>query len=282
MTDFKYATSFRQAKHFHRGRRRKIRIIVLHSAETPEKDQTAEGVQGYFLHPGAPASAHMTYDANSCAQSVLLGDTAFGAGSANADGIHIEHAGRAAQTAAQWADEYSTAMLKRSAVGTADLLTRFNLDHKFLGAKQLKNPSMTGITTHAEVSKAWPSNGHNDPGPHFPLRQYMAWVGDALAGRLTMRVANGRLVLGDQTPQPTSPTTPVGWERVLRLAKPPMTGDDVRAVQRAIRIAETGTYDRATATTVASWQHTVMNTPLGDPNSGLVGLFTARKMGIAK
>ena len=71
------------------------------------------------------------------------------------------------------------------------------------------------------------------------------------------------------------------WARVLRFEDPPMTGPDVIAVQRAIRLPETGIFDRLTMLAVSSWQETVMGMSPADPLSGIVGQFTAKRMGIS-
>lgn len=71
------------------------------------------------------------------------------------------------------------------------------------------------------------------------------------------------------------------WARVLRLTDPLMTGPDVVAMQRAIHVPDTGVFDRATMLAVAAWQDVVMSVPVTDPLSGIVGQFTAKRMGIS-
>lgn len=157
---------------------RKVDLIVIHTMESPEKPDTAEAVAAWFAGSTAPqASPHYCIDADSIVQCVRLDDVAWCAPGANSNGIHLEHAGRAAQTLADWSDPYSTAMLQLSAELTADLCKRFSIPATFLDAAALQRGER-GITTHAEVSKAFPKNssGHWDPGPNFPMLKYIAQV----------------------------------------------------------------------------------------------------------
>lgn len=167
---------FVKARHFHSGRQGQQPIwVVLHTAETNELPNSAEGVANYFATTDRKASAHLTADSNSVVRSVKDTDTAFGAKGANNLGLHMEHAGRAKQTAAEWADAYSTAMLGQSAKAVALWCREFNIPVRFVDRKLLL-AHQPGITTHDEVSKAFPGTGHWDPGPAFPMTDYLALV----------------------------------------------------------------------------------------------------------
>lgn len=165
---------FLQARHYYQGRQGAQPIwIVLHSAESLERHDTAENIARYFSTTSTKASAHLSSDDNSTVRSVRDHDTAFGAKHANNLGLHIEHAGEARQTAMEWLDTFSTTMLThQSAPAVARWCREYNIppryiDHKLLLAHQ------PGITTHAQVSRAFPSSGHWDPGPHFPIGYYI-------------------------------------------------------------------------------------------------------------
>lgn len=160
---------------------RRIDWIVLHDMEAPEKGGTAESCAAYFASGsgGRKASAHYCVDDNSVVQSVRDHDVAYGAAGANAHGLHIEHAGYADQGRDGWADAYSTAMLRdQSAVLVADLCAIYGIPARFVDGEGLKRGER-GITTHAECSRAFKPGGHTDPGPDFPLGQYLAWVATA-------------------------------------------------------------------------------------------------------
>jgi hypothetical protein len=183
---------FVQAKHFTElSPGRHIQLIVIHSMEAPEKGSTAEAVAQYFADGagGRPASAHYCIDNNSIVQCVQTRDIAFAAPNANRNGIHLEHAGYARQTKAQWLDEFSLAMLKNSAWLCGRVLTpKYRIPVQFLNARDLKrarvDTDIKGFTTHAEVTKAFNSGGHTDPGKGFPVREYLTMVMQAVAGSL--------------------------------------------------------------------------------------------------
>lgn len=158
---------------------RPIQLIVLHSMEAPEKGETAESVADYFARgcpdekgKKRPASAHYCVDSNSIIQCVQCKDVAYGAPNSNRNGIHIEMAGYARQTEAQWLDEYGKLMLANVAALCAEILMpKFSIPLTFRWAAQLKALKTTpsrGFTTHAEVSKAFSPGGHTDPGANFP------------------------------------------------------------------------------------------------------------------
>lgn len=159
-----------------RSQPRQISWIVLHSMESQEKPDTAENVALWFAGDTAPqASAHFNVDANSIVQCVAEQDIAWHAPGANANGIGIEHAGRAAQTREQWLDNYSLPMLDLSARLVADLCRRYNVPAIFQPWPALQKGAR-GITTHREVSLAFKRSTHTDPGPGFPMDFYLGRV----------------------------------------------------------------------------------------------------------
>jgi hypothetical protein len=92
----------------------------------------------------------------------------------------VELAGRASQTANDWNDGYSTALLLR-AIELVELLCRrwsipgelVKPDGLILGHR--------GIMTHAFVSRAFHRSTHYDPGPDFPLDWFVGRVHARLA-----------------------------------------------------------------------------------------------------
>lgn len=166
---------FVQARHYTPGRIKSVQLIVIHSAETPETANTAENVARYFATTDTKASAHFTVDQNSVVQSVRVEDTAWHCKNANANGIGVEHAGRAQQTAEQWLDDYGRAMLELSAELAAGLCKRFGIEP--VRAEFLSGTSPTvvkpGFTGHVDV----PGSGtHWDPGPGFPWEYFIGRV----------------------------------------------------------------------------------------------------------
>ncbi len=174
--------AFVQARNFTPGRRACIGLVVLHSAEAIERNDTAERLAAWAAGPQAARSSwHYAVDADSVVQSVREADTAWHAPGANHNGIGIEHAGYAKQTSDDWSDPYSSAMLERSAVLVSGICARHAIPLAFVDASGLVRGER-GITTHAEVSKAFKKSTHTDPGKGFPLDAFLDMVRAVPAG----------------------------------------------------------------------------------------------------
>lgn len=163
-------------------------LIVIHSMEYPETSVGSEWCGAFFagrcrdgkgnLIPAPEASANYAVDDDTVVCMVPPERIAWHAPGANQRGIGIEHSGYARQTRAQWLDDYSLRMLMLSAELTAHLCARFKIPVQFVMAEHLTRGGK-GITTHAEVSKAYRKSTHWDPGPHFPISEYLRFVVDA-------------------------------------------------------------------------------------------------------
>lgn len=166
------------------GAYRKMRLVVIHDMEYPEKLTAAEDVARYFQDPrndkGEPvkASAHICVDADSIVQCVKDRNVAYAAPGANSDGIQIELAGYGRQTRAEWLDVYSTQLLMRASEATALYLRKFSLPAELLTASQVR-AGKPGITGHVMVSQAYGESDHTDPGPNFPWDVFMSLVDTA-------------------------------------------------------------------------------------------------------
>lgn len=170
----------------------KPRMIVAHTAETPETAGAAEGVAGYFKNPqrkdaagklvAVIASAGYVVDSDSVVVCVADDAVAWhtegklGGEYVNDFAIGVEHAGTAAQTAAQWTDPYSTAMLERSAQLLAWLCTTYDIEPVYLTVEDLKAGKTNGITGHVDCNKASGKGTHWDPGPNWPWTWLIARV----------------------------------------------------------------------------------------------------------
>lgn len=150
--------------------------LVIHAMESPEHGETAERVARWFARPSTGASAHFCIDSDSIVQCVPAELVAWHAPGANTLGIGLEFAGYARQTRAQWLDSYGSSMLDMGARLAAELVHHFAIPVESIGAAELVRGE-PGITTHAQVTKAWPNKGtHTDPGPHFPMREFLSLV----------------------------------------------------------------------------------------------------------
>jgi hypothetical protein len=164
------------AKYFRKCSARVIDWIVIHTIESPEMPTGAENCARYFTTIDRPASAHYCIDNDSIVRCVPDMDIAYGAPNANNNGLHFEHAGRAAQSAEEWRDAFSQAMLRLSARLAAHKAREFQIPLVWLLPADLL-AKRRGITTHASITISFKRRGgHTDPGEHFPAEQYLDMV----------------------------------------------------------------------------------------------------------
>jgi len=170
---------------------RKVRVIVVHDMEFPERLTAAEDVAHYFAtlnekdahgHP-IQKSAHVCVDTNSVVQCVHDRDVAYAAPGCNGDGIQIELAGYIRQTRDQWLDEYGQGLFNVAANVIAQYLVKFDLLPVHLTDEQLANGDR-GIVGHDQVSRVYKRSTHTDPGPNFPWDILIEKVGPLYAKRL--------------------------------------------------------------------------------------------------
>lgn len=172
---------FVQSKNYSKGRRGKtVRLIVIHTMETPETKGRAKQVASWFAGKTAPdASAHYCIDDINVIITVDEKDTAWATGvsEVNQVSISLELAGQARQTNAQWQDKYSQGVLKNAAVLTATLCKKYNIPIKHLIGSSVKTGK--GICGHADITKGYDvAGGHSDPGRNFPWSDFMELVQD--------------------------------------------------------------------------------------------------------
>lgn len=149
-----------------------IHLIVMHSTEG---GGSAKDIAQYFQSPQSGGSAHLVVDDNACYRCLDNDQVPWGAPGANTDGFHIEQVGFAAWTTQQW--EQHTNMLHRGAYKAAIHCKAFKIPAVFVDAAGLK-AGKKGITTHAEVSKAFPNSegNHHDPGTGWPRALFITLV----------------------------------------------------------------------------------------------------------
>src|SRR5262249_47184903 len=141
------AYPFVQARNYTKANRTAVDVIVIHTMESPEKPDTAENVANWFAGATAPqASAHYCIDANSIVQCVRDQDIAWHAPGANSNGLGFEHAGKAAQTRGDWADDYSTKELALSAKLASEKCKQYGIPVVWLSIGDLVS-GKRGITS---------------------------------------------------------------------------------------------------------------------------------------
>lgn len=168
---------FRQAHWYYTGRTKKVRVVVMHATQSPERTGAARAIASYFatnLDPARKGSAHITVDNTETIGSVRHQDTAFGAGGANSDGYHIEQVGYSEQDESEWADDYSKGVVVRAADAARAACEFFDLPKVWLSADDLL-AGAAGITDHNTCSAAF-GGTHWDPGPNWPRAEFMALV----------------------------------------------------------------------------------------------------------
>ena len=154
---------------------RAITLVVIHTMEIAERAGAAQACATWFASPVSEVSAHYCVDAETTIQCVREEDIAWHARGGNTGSIGIELAGFAGQTAREWADGYSRAVLVRAAGLTAEVCGRHAIPIRRLRAAGLV-AGHRGITGHADVGTAFRKSDHWDPGPTFPWGRFLELV----------------------------------------------------------------------------------------------------------
>lgn len=175
---------FLQAKNFTKvtGKKRKVRLLVVHDMEYDENLKAAEQVAKYFSTTTTKASAHICVDADSIVQCVKDSDVAWAAPGCNNDGIQLEMAGYMKQTREQWLDKYGIQMLARAADAAAQYCLKYDLPIIHLTNAQLVAGG-AGIIGHVQASQVYKRSDHQDPGPNFPWDYFMTQLNAAYLSR---------------------------------------------------------------------------------------------------
>jgi hypothetical protein len=148
---------------------RRIDLLVAHSMEIDERSDTAEACAAFFARTTVKASAHECVDTNSRVTCVLDKDVAYAAPGANHNGLHLELAGRARQSRAEWLDDYGRRMLTGPAADwVAEKARAYDIPLEYVNAAGLR-AGQRGVTTHNEVRLAFGRTDHTDPGAGFPM-----------------------------------------------------------------------------------------------------------------
>lgn len=175
-----------------------LKWIVIHSTVSPCVPGGARNIARYFQKPGLQSSAHYITDPAENIQSVGDHDIAyhcgFNQGSLGEEMCDIPGpvpddkpgtaAWKAAKRAWRWAKPNQWKMLNRVARLTARNCLSRGIPIRFVGVKGLR-AGKHGITTHANMSKAFKRSTHWDPG-FWPRRAFILMV-KAHAAKLRRR-----------------------------------------------------------------------------------------------
>lgn len=164
---------FLQSRWYTPGPRRgPINKICLHTMEAPCERGWAKRCAeiAAVLGPDRKVSAHFYVDPSEVWQGVRESDIAYTAPGANNDAVNIEQAGYAGFSDADWSSPNQVAMEQVVAALIVDLHIRYDIPLRFCtAADMLADPNAKGVTTHAEVNRAFHRSDHTDPGPNYPL-----------------------------------------------------------------------------------------------------------------
>lgn len=153
-------------------------VVVVHSAELPNKPKAAKAVANFFSRLETPASAHLSIDSQETYRSVADNDVAYAAPGANHNGLHAELTAYAHYSRGEWEQPLMIAMLQRAADAVREWCDKYDIPKTYISAEQLKS-GQRGITTHNDVSKAFRRSTHWDPGPGFPMNTFLVMVVDS-------------------------------------------------------------------------------------------------------
>jgi hypothetical protein len=150
-------------------------VVVIHDEEFPLRSTSAESIATYFADPNhGPSCAHYIEDSDSEQHSVPDNQIAYHA-PPNARTVGIERDGFASWTLDDWHRPDAQKTTCRVAARTAELLARRNLPVRWLSVADLR-AGHSGVTSHANRSRAFGQSTHRDPGPYFPVLAFMGLV----------------------------------------------------------------------------------------------------------
>ena len=151
-----------------------VKWIVLHSTEGP----TAKGAAEWFANPASEGSAHLVVDNGVCYRCLDNNRVPWAAPGANYNGFHVEQAGYAAWTRTDWLAHDDE--LRRVAYKVALHAKLFKIPLRWVGPVGLRL-GRRGLTTHRDVSYAWPvlarkAGFHTDPGVNYPKDRVLLYA----------------------------------------------------------------------------------------------------------
>lgn len=147
-----------------------VELVVLHDMEAPDRQGVAWNIGAYF-NRGTGSSAHYGVDSWETVGYLDERHVAWAAPGANHNGVNIEQTGYASWTRDQWLQ--AGAMIRRSALLTADICKRSSLPVRLLTDDELANGAK-GICHHLQVSRVFKRSDHWDTGYAFPFDVFMS------------------------------------------------------------------------------------------------------------
>lgn len=148
-----------------------ITLVCIHCTE----GDTAVSAARWFTNTNSKGSAHLVVDDENCFRTLPDLMIPWAAPGANKQGYHIEIAGYAAWSEADWRKR--PGRLRRAAYKAALRCNDYDIPVRWVGPIGLRL-GRKGLTTHKTVTTAYPrlGDGHTDPGDGFPKAAFLALV----------------------------------------------------------------------------------------------------------
>ena len=236
------------------GRQGVVDRIVLHGTVSELRRGSARDVAAYFTRDDAGGLAHYVGDSQEVVQCCREDIVAWHA-PPNFPSLGFEFCDPQAGPDFRWEDGDHSAMLAVLAKPVAEAAQRWHVPIAYLGVGDLL-AGHRGITTHYNVSQAFHQSDHTDPGPGFPIAQFLAEVSREAAALY----------------RPVG--VPGWWPHDLG---PGSTGGPVKRAQQIMGFPEAdcdGLYGAGTMLGVRHFQH---GRRLRE--DGIIGAMTAKAMG---
>ena len=149
--------------------------VIIHATVSGCHKGGARENARYFQSPNAGGLAHFVVDPGEVVQTCKETVAGWHAPPRNKDSLGVELTDPQAGSDTRWGDPDHVAMLQRAAVLVADLCHRHNVPTVYVDSAALL-AGQHGITTHHDVTNAWHSSTHTDPGPAFPMGRFLDMV----------------------------------------------------------------------------------------------------------
>jgi hypothetical protein len=151
-----------------------IMYVVVHCTQ----GMTAVSAASWFQNPKSGGSTQLSVDASACYRTLPDLVIPWGAPGVNTQGWHIELAGYAEWSRAEWLAHHGT--IYRAAYKSYFHAHKYGIPLRWLTDTQLAGRQQKGFITHRQVTRVFAGGSHTDPGAAFPEDVYMknvrAWA----------------------------------------------------------------------------------------------------------
>jgi hypothetical protein len=143
-----------------------IGLLVVHCTQ----GATAAGAARWFTNPACRGSAHVVVDGIECFRTLAPSMIPWGAPGVNGRGWHLEIAGFAEWSRAEWL--YHAGTLDRAAYKLAWHGRAFRIPIVRLTDAELRGGRRRGVVDHAQASRVY-GGTHTDVGRNFPWPEFL-------------------------------------------------------------------------------------------------------------